>query len=171
MPDDRDVYDRLAAHDPEVFGELFRQHRQALRGFLQQYTGAIETAEDLVQESFLHLWRRPEGFDPQRGSLKQYLFGIGRNLALQWQRSSRSLQHSPGEELATRETHSFMLRAMFQRLDQEHRAILWLREIEGYSYAELARILRIPEGTVKSRLFAARETLRKAWQGENMTRR
>jgi RNA polymerase sigma-70 factor (ECF subfamily) len=49
------------------------------------------------------------------------------------------------------------------RLPEEQRTLLWLREVEGLSYAELALNLEIPVGTVRSRLFAAREALRKIW--------
>jgi RNA polymerase sigma-70 factor (ECF subfamily) len=52
------------------------------------------------------------------------------------------------------------------RLEPERRSLLWLREVEGYSCAELAGMLDIPLGTVKSRLFAAREQLRRIWRGE-----
>jgi RNA polymerase sigma-70 factor, ECF subfamily len=52
------------------------------------------------------------------------------------------------------------------RLPKEQRALLWLREVEGQSYAELAVILEIPIGTVRSRLFAAREALRKIWRSD-----
>jgi RNA polymerase sigma-70 factor (ECF subfamily) len=50
-----------------------------------------------------------------------------------------------------------------QRLPEEQRMLLWLREVEGQSYAELAAILNIPLGTVRSRLFAARQALRAIW--------
>ena len=51
----------------------------------------------------------------------------------------------------------------FSRLGTEERSLLWLREVEGQSYVELAEILEIPVGTVKSRLFVAREELRRIW--------
>jgi RNA polymerase sigma-70 factor, ECF subfamily len=53
----------------------------------------------------------------------------------------------------------------FARLPEEQRMLIWLREVEGQSYSELAAILEIPVGTVRSRLFAAREELRRVWQG------
>jgi RNA polymerase sigma-70 factor (ECF subfamily) len=52
-----------------------------------------------------------------------------------------------------------------RQLPAEQRTLLWLREVEGQSYAELASILDIPVGTVRSRLFAAREALRAVWHG------
>lgn len=55
----------------------------------------------------------------------------------------------------------------FDQLDSDSRSVLWLREVEGYSYEELAQILDIPMGTVKSRLFTAREELRRVWKSGN----
>lgn len=52
------------------------------------------------------------------------------------------------------------------RLPEQQRMLLWLREVEGQSYEELANILEIPVGTVRSRLFAAREALRRIWYGD-----
>ena len=54
----------------------------------------------------------------------------------------------------------------FQRLPEEQRTLLWLREVEGQSYSELAATFGIPVGTVRSRLFAAREALRDIWYRE-----
>jgi RNA polymerase sigma-70 factor (ECF subfamily) len=56
-----------------------------------------------------------------------------------------------------------------QQLEPDLRNVLWLREVEGYSYDELASILGLPLGTVKSRLFSAREQLRRVWQTTNQT--
>ena len=61
------------------------------------------------------------------------------------------------------ETRSILADAL-NRLTADERSIIWLREIEGRSYAELAAILDIPLGTVRSRLFAARQSLRGIWQ-------
>ena len=58
-----------------------------------------------------------------------------------------------------------------QRLPEDQRSLLWLREVEGQSYAELAQILDIPVGTVRSRLFTAREELRKVWRSTPQARR
>ncbi len=56
-----------------------------------------------------------------------------------------------------------MIADALRRLPEEQRMLLWLREVEGQSYAELASILNIPLGTVRSRLFAARQALRAIW--------
>lgn len=61
-----------------------------------------------------------------------------------------------------------MVAEAFGRLNSEQRTLLWLREVEGQSYAELAAILEVPIGTVRSRLFAAREALRNVWHIERV---
>jgi RNA polymerase sigma factor (sigma-70 family) len=63
---------------------------------------------------------------------------------------------------------SSMIADAFDRLSSEQRTLLWLREVEGQSYAELATILEVPVGTVRSRLFAAREALRNVWHSERV---
>lgn len=78
-------------------------------------------------------------------------------------------QGAPGEPVQSerdrRDTEMVSLVAdAVSRLSSEGRALIWPREVEGYSYDELAQILEIPAGTVASRLFAAREKLRNIWQ-------
>lgn len=117
-----------------------------------------------MQETFLQLWRKPQGFQPGNGTLRSYLFGIGRKRAAEWWRQSHSTADAKKEcsQNATAETASLVSNA-FSQLAEDQRSLLWLREVEGLSYVELANILEIPVGTVRSRLFAAREALRKLW--------
>ena len=111
------------------------------------------------------LWQRPNGFQPERGTLRTYLYGIGRKRAAEWWREQDPLDVSSGQEPATHGTETgSLLGDALARLPQEQRTLLWLREVEGQSYSDLAAILEIPIGTVRSRLFAAREQLRTIWQ-------
>ena len=130
-------------------------------------------AEDLVQETFLQVWKRPDGYDPERGTLRQYIYGIARKLVAQkWREAPRvsaspeegqsSLARATGEDGTNGDLSATMRQGLF-RLYADERGLLWLKEVEGYSYRELAEILGVPLGTVKSRLFAARESLRQVW--------
>ena len=120
-----------------------------------------------MQETFTQIWRSPNGFRPELGSLRGYLFGIGRKRAAEWwrkrARSPEEQSERRGEESAEGIASFSAIGDAFARLAEEQRSLLWLREVEGQSYAELAEILQIPVGTVKSRLFAAREELRSIW--------
>ena len=118
-----------------------------------------------MQETFTQLWCRPNGFQPERGSLRAYLYGIGRRRAAQWWRIQGSRNASTEDEMSPCRTETTSaVNEAFRQLPEEQRILLWLREVEGHSYVELAENLEIPLGTVRSRLFAAREALRRVWQ-------
>jgi RNA polymerase sigma-70 factor (ECF subfamily) len=120
-----------------------------------------------MQDTYTHIWRRPQGFDPDRGSLRSWLYGIARKQASEyWRRSNTpdplEIEHAvrPSAEASS------LMADLLLKLAPDQRTLLWLREVEGQSYAELAVILEIPIGTVRSRLFAAREALRSAWHAK-----
>jgi RNA polymerase sigma-70 factor (ECF subfamily) len=176
MADDRELWERIRAGDAREFDLFYRQCAPHLQRFLRQLVGSPQAAEDVTHESFLQLWRRPNGFRPEGGSLRAYLFGIARKRAAEWWRQRKPERDAPMPEEdttmpeaaghtaphSTEETRSLVGDA-FSRLDADERTLLWLREVEGQSYAELAQILEVPLGTVRSRLFDARENLRRIW--------
>jgi RNA polymerase sigma-70 factor (ECF subfamily) len=165
LPDDRQLWERICHGDAHAFDEFYRQNAPRLEVFLRHMVGNRQAAEDIMQETFTHIWRRPNGFHPERGGLRSYLFGIGRKRAAEWWRSrgprETEIENDP---VAYRTEPASMIEDAFQRLPEEQQSLLWLREVEGQSYAELAEILEIPVGTVRSRLFAAREALRRIWR-------
>jgi len=172
LADDRELWERICRGDARAFDALYRAHAPKLEVFLRQILGNRQAAEDVMQETFAQIWRRPNGFEPERGNLRAYLFGAGRKRAADWWRKQEA-RNTPGrDEPAECKTETVSLVGdAFGRLPEEQRALIWLREVEGQSYAELAEILEIPVGTVRSRLFAAREELRRLWQAPRKTRK
>lgn len=166
MTDDSELWRQILRGNAEAFESFYRESAPRLRAFLQQTVGSSQTAEDLMQETFTQIWRQPNGFCPERGSLRAYLYGIARKQAAEWWRSqnAQSIEIKDPPTPQRGETVCVLMDAL-RRLSHEQRMLLWLREVEGYSYAELAAILVIPIGTVRSRLFAAREALRTIWNG------
>lgn len=165
--DEQELWDRLRRGDTEAYAGFYRQHATHLQRFLRRYLGDAKAAEDVAQEAFLQLWQHPNGFNPARATLKAYLFGIAARRAADWWRHrarEKRVVALPqawfGTEVAT------LMEQALASLEPERRSLLWLREVEGYSCAELAAMLNVPLGTVKSRLFAAREQLRCVWKGE-----
>jgi len=151
--------------DEAAFGRLYHQQGASIRQFLCLAVRDKFAADDLTQETFLHLWRRPSAFDPARGNIKAYLLGIARKKAADWWRRNRT--HSPeAPSTAPAAAEPVAIRQALEQLPEDLRTVLWLREVEGYSYDELAKILHIPDGTVRSRLHSARKQLRKAWMEE-----
>lgn len=112
----------------EAFDSVYRENAPRLRAFLRQIVGSFQAAEDLTQEIFTQLWRQPDGFDPTRGSVRAYLFGIGKHRAAEWWRRRRpesSLQE--GRCTACDLERVSMVADALQRLPEEQRTLLWLR--------------------------------------------
>jgi RNA polymerase sigma-70 factor, ECF subfamily len=162
----QELWDLIRTGDAEAFTRFFRSHEERLRNFLTRAVGDAKAAEDIGQQTFLALWQHPNGFNPGRGSLKAYLFGIAARRAKEWWRQRARDPRPISGAGAAQHDPPLLIQDAFERLEPDCRSLLWLREVEGYSYAELAEILDIHIGTVKSRLFAAREELRRIWKGE-----
>jgi RNA polymerase sigma-70 factor (ECF subfamily) len=165
LADDATIWERVRKGDRETFDMLYRTNAPRIRSFLVQLIGNREAAEDLMQDTFLGIWQAPGGFNPELGSISSYLFGIARKRAAEWWRR-HAVQTSAvlPESIDARSDTGSVISNAFAQLPEAHRTLLWLREVEGQSYAELAAVLDVPVGTVRSRLFAAREALRGIWQ-------
>jgi len=166
MPSDEELWQKVRQGDADAFADFYRAYAPPLRRFLRCYLGNSQAEEDVVQDVFLHLWRSPNDFNPARAPLKRYLFGVARKRAADWWRHHSSPapdsvleSQTPAAEAGT------LLENALAQLDPDARTLLWLRQGEGYSYVEFAEIFQIPLGTVRSRLFAARERLRQVWSG------
>lgn len=164
MFDDRELSKKIGLGNTDAFTEWYHADAPRLRLFLRHLLGNEQAAEDLMQETFIQIWRRPQGFDPAQGSLRAYLFGTARNLARSWLRKQRATDELQCEPVvADHAEGNSMMEDALSRLEVDQRTILWLREVEGHSYAELSQMLDIPIGTVRSRLHNAREALRAVW--------
>ena len=165
MLDDKAIWESICRRDARVFDAFYQECAPRLRAFLRQILGSPQAADDIAQDTFVSLWKRPSGFQPGRGSLRAYLYGIARNRAAEWWRAQHPRNVWVDQPLATCPSEIISIHDAFAQLPEDQRTLLWLREVEGQSYAELAAILDIPIGTVRSRLFAAREHLRSVWYG------
>ena len=167
--DDSASWDWLRTGDREAFGRFYQQHAASLRRYVRRCVGDPKAVEDIVQEVFLQLWQHPNGFNPARGSIRAYLFGIAaRRSADWWRRRPPETALNPDCPAGQHGT-SLLVEDALEKLDPDSRSLIWLREVEGYSYQELAQMLAIPVGTVRSRLFAARERLRRVWKSEGVS--
>jgi RNA polymerase sigma-70 factor (ECF subfamily) len=167
------------------------EHINALYGFAMWLTRNPGEAEDLVQETYLRAVRAFGGLVPD-SNLKSWLFSIMRNIWLNQLRHSRSgprFVDLPGEAegsaarlvVASDDPHAVLvrkleseeIRAAINSLPVRYREVVVLRDLEGFSYQEIAGILGCPAGTVMSRLGRARERLRSVlapWQREELGR-
>jgi len=178
----------LPKDDPRRRFELLAlPHLDAAYNLARLLTGNAADAEDVVQEAYLRAYRFFDGF---RGdNIRVWLLSIVRNSFYTWARENRSprlgfvadlpepatvederiLWGSPQadpETLLLRDIDQATVGRLMQRLPSAYREILLLREVEEFSYREIADITGKPVGTVMSRLSRAREALRGLWHGE-----
>lgn len=147
---------------------VYQQYRDPLFRFGYRLTGSAETAEDLVHDCFVSLFRG--GFDESRASMKTYLYAAVRNLSRKRLRDfgreelgaeiEEASPNTPLDLLITEETAG-MVQAAVTGLPAAQREVLVLFEYEDLSLDEIARVIEIEVGAVKSRLFRARGALRK----------
>jgi RNA polymerase sigma-70 factor (ECF subfamily) len=162
--DERELWKKISADDAQAFDGWYRETAPRLCLFLRHLLANPQAAEDVMQDTYTHIWRRPQGFDPDRGTLRAWLYGIARKQAAEWWRKQKPTDPLEFENGAPgRAEASSVMADLLRQLPAEQRSLLWLREVEGQSYTELAAILGISIGTVRSRLFAAREALRAIW--------
>jgi RNA polymerase sigma-70 factor, ECF subfamily len=148
------------------FQAAFEQHKDVVYRFAWRMSGPA-AAEDITQDVFVSLLRHPDRFDPLRGTLRAFLLGIARNLALKRWRSEHRLEPLDEEAVAA-EVIDFdrldvgeMVGQAVRALGPLQREVVILAEYEGLTLAEIARTVDADVGTVKSRLHRARENLRR----------
>jgi RNA polymerase sigma-70 factor (ECF subfamily) len=131
---------------------------------LRHLTGAVEVAEDLTQQTFLKAWQALASFRGE-ASLGTWLHRIAYHEYTHWLRARR--EHAPLEEAgdlpdrqAERGLEALLLQDALDRLSPEHREAFLLYHVQGLSVPEVAAVMEVPPGTVKSRLFHARQRLR-----------
>jgi RNA polymerase sigma-70 factor (ECF subfamily) len=154
----------LTTADVEV---AFETHKDAVYGFAWRMSGSADEAEDITQEVFVTLLRHPDRFDAGRGSLRAFLLGIARNLALKrWRRDHRleplDDEAFVAEPLAVerQEVGTLVARAV-RALPPLQREVVILAEYEQLSLDDIARTVDATVGSVKSRLHRGRENLRR----------
>lgn len=170
--------------DEELVRTLYAEHAGPLFGYALRLTGGDrQRAEDVVQETLLRAWRHPEVLDPARGPARAWLCTVARNLVIDEHRSRRARPTEIGDEplvaLADsapgpddeyeRAMLSFQMADALTALSPDHRAVLLETYYRGRSVAEAARVLGIPEGTVKSRTYYALRALRLACEERGLT--
>ena len=151
------------AHAAEAFRELYRRYHRPLYAFARARVGTREQAEDVVQEAFARLWRCRRSFDPERGRVAALLFTMARNLIIDGQRrlvrgSSVRMAAEPTDTAIAPEVDvatGMVVTAALGRLRAGHRDVLALAFWGDLSQGQMADVLRVPVGTVKSRTFHA----------------
>lgn len=161
--------------DQKAFGQLIRLHQKKLYRFIYGLVGSVDQTEDIVQEAFVRAWSAIRTFRPDY-SFYPWLSTIARNLAYtQVAREEKkesldkltekgydpaSLELGPLEQLLDDESKSRFYKALMA-MPTTYRSVFVLRHFENMDYVQIANYLKIPPGTVDSRLYRARQYLMK----------
>lgn len=170
----------MTDNDAELLRALHAEHGDALYAHAVRLCGGDrQRAEDLVQETLLRAWRHPEALDPQRGSVRAWLFTTARHLAIDfWRRRSVRisevvtdvLPEPSADDETDRAVEAWTVAEALARLSPAHREVLLECFYRGRSVAEAAARLGVPPGTVKSRTHYALRSLRLALEELGVTR-
>jgi len=165
----RDLVEAAARGDPEAFEALATSASDRLYAVARLVLRATDLAEDAVQEALVRAWKElPSLRDPERFDAWLYRLVVNAcaDQGRQQRRWSNQVRPLPIEHSISDETGSVgdrdLLERAFTRLKPEQRAVVVLHHHSGFSAAEIARILDIPEGTARSRLHYATEAMRAA---------
>ena len=166
-----ELVDRARAGDHDAYTVLVGAHFERTLRMARALTGNDADARDATQDAFVAVWRGlPSLRDPAR--FEPWLHQVIRNRCRDLLRRRRRVREIAldGHDVVVDDPGSTsldrtVLLAAFDRLSMDERRILVLHHLEGLPVAEVGRQLGIPEGTVKSRLFAARRSLRRAMEG------
>ena len=152
------------------FQVLFDEHKDAVYRFAWRMTSTAAVAEDIAQDVFLSFLHQPDRFDPSRGTLRAFLLGIARNIALKRWRDEERWEELGEEEFVTQPANVDHMERVeiaetvgdaVRSLPPLQREVLILAEYEDLSLEEIARAVESEVGTVKSRLHRARENLKR----------
>jgi RNA polymerase sigma-70 factor (ECF subfamily) len=175
---DHPLVSRCLGGDEAAWEELVRQHTRQVYGLCFRFTNSAQEAQDLTQEVFLRVFKTIQTFRSAEGSFHTWLARVTRNLLIDNYRRTKQervtdsiegqlpmLEESgataaprPDQVLAGMET-SAILHATLQKLSPDLREAVILRDLQEMEYREMAQILSIPEGTVKSRINRGRAEL------------
>ena len=184
---DTQLVERCLSGDDAAWEELVKVHTRRVYAICYRFTGSDFEAQDLTQEVFLRVFRTLKSFRAGEGSFLVWVSRVARNLLIDHYRRTKLDRQSESLEdqlpmleektamsartdgmLAGREA-SEMLQNALQKLSPELRETVILRDLQEMEYREIARILNVPEGTVKSRLNRGRAELARVLRRHNVT--
>ena len=170
IPDGK-LLDGIAKGDRAAFTEFYQRHNRSLFAFLVKMVRDRELAEEVLSETMLDIWRQAGRFEG-KSSVTTWLFSIGHHKAVSRLRRMREValdeevaanieDSGPTPDMqASDKDMSHLLARLIECLSLDHREILQLAYYQEFSVQEIAEVLDLPENTVKTRMFYARQRLK-----------
>jgi RNA polymerase sigma-70 factor, ECF subfamily len=179
---DEDLISLVQTRDAQAFAALYDRHSRAAYSLAYRMMGERQAAEDLVQDSFLKVWRASESYRVERGSVRTWLLSIVHNSGIDQIRSTASRRRTqervevsaprsqPSEAFAEswRNSQREQIREALKTLPPEQLKILELAYFSGYTHVEIAELLGLPLGTVKGRMRLGLKKVRDYFGSQGM---
>lgn len=179
---DSKLVERCLKKDNEAWDVIIRRYKRRIFNIAYQFVGRVDEAEDLSQEIFLKIFRSLHKFNMQ-ACFAYWLLKVSKNYCIDYYRKRQKeraaivqkmeyhravmpKEDSPVWKLEEKEKATVLKRA-FKGLPKSSRICVIMRDMQGYTYREIAKILKIPEGTVKSRINRGRKLLAQLLSEEN----
>jgi RNA polymerase sigma-70 factor, ECF subfamily len=177
---DEELMRLVADMNPDAFEVVYDRHCTAAFSLAYRICASRPAADDVCQEAFLAMWRSAGGFDPRLGSLHSWVLSIVHNRAIDHIR--RATRHTDRQvfdeqaaeqlpapdrtdEAAVRSAEAHDTRLLLDRIPAEQRRVIELAFYSGYTHQEIARMLKLPLGTVKGRMKLGLSKLHTAMAG------
>jgi RNA polymerase sigma-70 factor (ECF subfamily) len=176
--DDYELMRRISRQDEAALSALYERYGGAVYSLALRVTQLVELAEEVTQDTMLKIWKHPERWDPHKGRLLVWLLTVTRHAAIDRLRGEKrqpDLAGTPVEDmeniLGTRALvddpdwqNGRLLRRLMGDLPVEQSAVIELAFFQGYSHTDIAEKLRLPLGTVKTRVRLGLQKLRTLWE-------
>ncbi len=175
---DRAAVERCLEGDSDAFGELITRYQRPVFNTVLHMVGDAEDAREVCQQAFMKAYEHLASYDRDR-KFFSWIYRVAVNESINWIKARRpheeldeSFEHpraNPAREFEELEQWRHLHEAILE-LEPNYRAVVILRHFVHFSYDEIASILKVPEKTVKSRLFTARQLLREALEAKGHAR-
>jgi RNA polymerase sigma-70 factor (ECF subfamily) len=172
-----ELLDGLRRHDEQAYSFLYDHYSKALFLVIFRIVPQQEIAEDILQEVFVKIWQNIQTYDASKGRMYTWMLNIGRNQAIDRTRSREFNNRAKTAELSQnvciqgenleREIGDAGLKRTLDVLNDQCRKLLELAYFQGYTHEEIAKIMDLPLGTVKTRIRTTMHQLRKILGGKN----
>ncbi len=180
---DEDLMSLAEEGDAEAFAVLYDRHSRAVFSLGYRMMGERQSAEDLVQEVFLKVWRSAGGYKVERGSVRTWILSIVHNRGIDLLRSTASRRRTQDAVEATadkaqpsdafaetwRNSRREQVREALQTLPPEQLKILELAYFSGYTHKEISGLLDLPLGTVKGRMRLGLKKIKEYFDARELT--
>ena len=163
-----ELVNALRQKENDAFTYLYDHYSPALYGVIRQIVVDVEVSNDVLQETFVNIWRRMDSYDETKGRLFTWMLNIARNAAIDKTRS-RGFQQSQKQVSLNGDAiqpgvrpgvDDFGLKKLICKLKDEQRQLIDLSYFQGYTHEQIAQALHMPLGTVKTRIRSALSQLR-----------